>query len=116
MVVKMKEIKAFIRANKAETVIEALEEFGVKGVTLIDALGIGALADPEHSKYSIRCVKKYSDIAKLEVVCSKEYVHKVVEVIREKAYTGLKGDGVIYVSPVEVAVKIRTGAIGEEAL
>lgn len=112
----MREIKAFIRAGKAETVIGALEEAGVKDVTLIDVMGIGNLADPQHAKYSVRCVKKYSDLAKLEVVCDEESVHRIVEVIRKEAYTGLSGDGMIYITPVLMAIKIRTGAVGDEGL
>lgn len=113
----MKEIKAYIRCQKAEEVIQALEEAGVEGITLIDVMGVGQyLSDPNTSKYSIKCVEKYSDLGKLEVVCSDTDVHKIVETIREQAYTGMKGDGMIFVTPVEMAVKIRTGAIGEEAL
>ncbi|RMF58359.1 MAG: P-II family nitrogen regulator [Calditrichaeota bacterium] len=112
----MKEIKAYIRCQKAEEVIEALEAIGVDDITLIDVMGVGVLADPRQAKYSIKCVEKYSEVAKVEVVCADDRVHEIVETIREKAYTGLKGDGMIFVSPVEMAVKIRTGAIGEDAL
>jgi nitrogen regulatory protein P-II 1 len=112
----MKEVKAYIRCQKAEEVIDALEAMGVQGITLIDVMGVGRLADPHSAKYSIKCVEKYSEIGKLEMVCSDENVHRIVETIREKAYTGMKGDGIIYVSSVELAVKIRTGAVGEEAL
>jgi len=116
MVNKMREIKAFIRAGKAEKVIGALEEAGVRDVTLIDVMGIGNLADPQHAKYSVRCVKKYSDLAKLEVVCGEESVHRIVELIRKEAYTGLSGDGMIYITPVLMAIKIKTGAVGDEGL
>ena len=112
----MKEIKAYIRCNKAEKVIGALEEISITDITLIDVMGVGVLADPQKSKYSVKCVERYSKIAKLELVCTDESVHEIVEVIRKTAYTSMKGDGMIFVTPVELAVKIRTGAIGEEAL
>ncbi len=112
----MKEVKAYIRCQKAEEVIESLESLGIKGITLIDVMGVGQLADPRTAKYSVACVEKYSEVGKLEVVCSDSNVHQVVETIREKAHTGLKGDGIIFVSPVEMAVKIRNGAVGEEIL
>ncbi len=112
----MKEIKAYIRCQKAEIVIEELEKIGITDITLIDVMGVGILADPKKSKYSIKCVEKYSDVGKLEVICADENVHDIVEVIRKTAYTGMKGDGMIFVSPVEMAIKIRTGAIGEDAL
>ncbi len=112
----MKEIKAYIRCQKAEKVIEALEKIGVTDMTLIDVMGVGILADPNQSKYSVKCVEKYSEVAKVEIVCAEKRVHEIVELLRKTAYTGMKGDGMIFVSPVEMAVKIRTGAIGEEAL
>ena len=112
----MKEIKAYIRCKKAEKVIEVLENIGINDITLIDVMGVGILADPQHAKYSIKCLERYSDVAKLEVVCADERVHEIVEAIRKTAYSGMKGDGIIYVSPVEMAIKIRTGAIGEKAL
>ncbi|NOY57687.1 MAG: P-II family nitrogen regulator [Calditrichaeota bacterium] len=112
----MKAVKAYIRCIKAEEVLEALEDAGIRDVTLIDVMGTGHLVDPNVSKYSIECVKKYSKVAKVEVVCSSTDVHKVVEVIRKAAFTGMPGDGMIFVSSVEMAVKIRTGAVGESAV
>ena len=113
----MKEVKAFIRCRKAEDVIATLEESSISDITLIDVMGLGQdLVNPDKAKYSIKCVNKYSEVAKVEIVCRDEEVHKIVETIQEKAYTGMKGDGMIYISPVEMAVKIRTGAVGEEAL
>jgi nitrogen regulatory protein PII len=112
----MKAVKAYIRCLKAEAVLEALEEIGIVDVTLIDVMGTGQLTDPKTAKYSVKCVKKYSEVAKVEVVCPSEDVHKVVEAIRKTAYTGMPGDGMVFVSPVEMTVKIRTGAVGEEGL
>jgi nitrogen regulatory protein P-II 1 len=112
----MKEVKAFLRCQKVETVIEALEDAGIDGITLIDVMGLGPLADPDTAKYSVACVDRYSDVAKLEVVCSDDDVHRVVELVRSTAYTGMPGDGIVFVSPVEMAVKIRTGAIGATGL
>ena len=113
----MKEVKAYIRSRKAEEVIRALEEAGISGMTLIDVMALGpSRIDPRDYKYSIEYVKKYSKVAKLEIICPDNDVHRIVEIIRQKAYTGAKGDGMIFVSPVEMGVKIRTGAIGEEGL
>ncbi|MFQ6108843.1 MAG: P-II family nitrogen regulator [Candidatus Aminicenantales bacterium] len=113
----MKEVKAYIRSRKAEGVIRALEEAGISGMTLIDVMALGTTGiDPKDYKYSIEYVKKYSKVAKLEIICPDEDVHKIVEIIRQKAYTGSRGDGMIFVSPVEMGIKIRTGAIGEEGL
>lgn len=114
----MKAVKAYLRCQKVEEVVSALEAIGLDGMTVIDVMGIGTtLADRHTAKYSIACVEQYSKVAKLEVVCPADMVHQVVKTIREAAYTGMKGDGLIFVSPVEMVVKIRTGAVGEtEAL
>ena len=112
----MKAVKAYIRCEKAEEVVSALVEKGIRSITLINVMGMGLLADPHTAKYSMECVEQYSKVAKLEIVCSDDRVHEIVETIRSAAYTGLKGDGMIYVTPVEMAIKIRSGAIGEEAV
>ncbi len=113
----MKEVKAFIRAQKAEAVLDALEELDISDITLLDVMGVGQhMADPHESKYSIKIVKKYADLAKVEIVCKAENVDRVVETIRKTGYTGRKGDGMIYVSPVETVVKIRTGERDDDAL
>jgi nitrogen regulatory protein P-II 1 len=113
----MREIKAFFRAHKAEGITDALDNLGVTDYTVTFVMGIGEhLADTTDSSYSIEVVKKYSNIAKLELVCKSERVVEITRVLREVAYTGTKGDGIIYVTPVEKAIKIRTGAIDSEAL
>lgn len=112
----MKEIKAYIRCQKAEEVLDALDEIGITDITLIDVMGVGTLADPKTAKYSIKCVEKYSNVAKLEAVSQDSDVQRIVDTIRRVAYTGMKGDGMIFVSPIEMAVKIRTGAQNEKAL
>lgn len=112
----MKEVKAYVRCLKVEEVLDALEEVGIHGSTLVDVMGLGVLADPVRSKYSVKYVERFSAVAKLEIVCRDEDVHRTVETIREKAYTGMSGDGMVFVSPVEMAIKIRTGAIGDDGL
>lgn len=105
----MKEIKAYIRCEKAEQVVHALEEAGVNGVTLIDVMAVGPNIDPKDYKYSIACVEKYQKVAKLEVICTDEDADRFVDIIRKTAYTSSRGDGIICVSDVERTVRIRTG-------
>ncbi len=113
----MNEIKAFIRAEKADLVINALSELCKGDITLLDVMGMGKhLTDPHESKYSIEIVRKFSPVAKVEMVCKAEDTDCIVDTLRKAAYTGLHGDGMIYVSPVLRAVKIRTGVEGEAAL
>lgn len=112
----MKEIKAYIRCEKAEEVVHALEAAGVSGLTLIDVMAVGPNIDPANYKYSIACVEKYQKVAKVEVICKDEEADRFVAVLREAAYTGMQGDGLISVSPVERVVKIRTGEENEAAV
>ncbi len=113
----MKEVKAFIRAEKADAVIEALTDLALVDITLLDVMGLGEhLIDPHDSRYSIEVVRKYSKIAKIEMVCKNQDADIIVDTLRKSAYTGLHGDGMIYVSPVVQAIKIRTGVEGEAAL
>lgn len=113
----MNEVKAFIRVEKAEQVINAISELSKGDITLLDVMGMGKhFTDPHGSKYSIEIVRKFSAVAKIEMVCSAEDTDCIVDALKKAAYTGLHGDGMIYVSPVERAIKIRTGVEGEDAL
>lgn len=112
----MKEIKAYIRLIKAEDVIHALEKAGVPGFTAIEVKAIGAAVEPERAKFSIEYAEKISPITKIELVCKDEDVVRIVDIIKETAYTGHKGDGIIFVSDVNEAIKIRTGEKGNAAL
>ncbi len=113
----MKEIKTFFRTFQAEKITDALQENGVSDYTISFVMGIGKhLADDDEASFSIEMVKKYSNIAKLELVCKAEQVDRIISVLRKAAYTGEQGDGIIYVTPVEKVVKIRTGAINGDAL
>ena len=112
----MKEIKAFIKAIKVDQVVHELENAGVCDMTVSDVMAVGSIIDAEHAKFSGKLMEKFSSFAKLELVCTDDNVHKTVEILRRTAYTGYQGDGIIYVTPVEMAIKIRTGAVGEEGL
>jgi len=113
----MKEIKAYIRCSKVEEVITALRTIGIENLTVVDVMALGkGMIDPEKYKYSIECVEKYSDVAKMEIVCTDEIVTTAMETIRKYAYTGNRGDGLIIVSDVEQALKIRSGVRGVSAL
>lgn len=112
----MKEIKAYVRVSIANQVVQGLEGAGFGSMTIIDVSALGRLADPTHSKYSMEYIDKYSRMAKIELVCSSEDALRVVDVIRACGCTHQPGDGIIFVSPVERAVKIRTGDEGHEVL
>ncbi len=112
----MKEIKAYVRISIVQEVVVALKREGFCCMTIIDVSGLGSLIDPEDWKYSMEFVDKMSRMAKIELVCSDAMADKAVEIIRQHGQTHHSGDGIIFVSPVERAVKIRTGIEGDAIL
>ena len=95
----MKEIKAYIRLNKAEEVIHACKEAGVSGLTAIEVKAIGAAVEPKRAKFSIEYVEKISPITKIELVYKDEDVVRLVDIIKETAYIGHR-QCIIFVSGV----------------
>lgn len=112
----MKEIKAYIRTNVVERTVAALEAAKAPGITVTTVHPVGYGFDPNYFAGTQDITKLYPAMAKVEVVCPDEDVDRLVGVISDKARTGFKGDGMIFVSPVKEAVKIRTGKKGEGAL
>jgi nitrogen regulatory protein P-II 1 len=105
----VREIKAFIRKDKLEETIHALEKIGVTDVAVLEVKEIGSGEGPESERLSVEMTESYARVAKIEIVCKKERALEIVAALREAAYTGRPGDGIVYVTPVEKAVKIRTG-------
>lgn len=104
----MKEIKAFIRINMIDYVVDALESLDdAPGVTLSNVRGWG------HPKEG---PAKLVDRIKLETVVPSQRVDNIVSLIAEKGCTGQYGDGKIFVSDIERAVRIRTGETDEEVI
>lgn len=112
----MKEIKAYIRPEMADRVISALELAGVPGMTVIDVSTLGGWTDPEKSKLSIEYCEKYCSTVKIELVCSDNDAEKFIKIIIEKAHTGRKGDGKIFITDIKSAFSIRTGLKNEKAI
>ena len=112
----MKEIKAYIRTGALERTVKALEEAKAPGITVTTVHPVGYGFDANYFTRDATVTSRYWDITKIEVICSDKDVDRLVEVISGSSYTGSKGDGMIFVSPVEMAIRIRTGEIGEAAL
>ncbi len=110
----MKEIKAYVRMSIVHKVIDALKRKGYCCMTVIDVSGIGQFIDKRNWKYSMEYIEKMSKMAKIELVCRDEVADEVVKIIQEYGCTHQRGDGIIFVSSIERAVKIRTGEEGEE--
>ncbi len=104
----MKEVKAYIKPHKLAALTLALEKVkGLSGVSVIEARGFGRSKDN---------IGDYIPHLKVEIICSDDIVDEVVSTIEEAAHTGLKGDGIIYVTEVEKAVRIETGERNDKAL
>ncbi|MCH9028903.1 MAG: P-II family nitrogen regulator [Bacteroidetes bacterium] len=80
---------------------------------MIDANALAEWADKEAFSYSIEYVQKYSRVVKIELVCNDSNVDKLVNVISTYGETGRSGDGWIFVSPIDKAVRIKTGAVND---
>lgn len=112
----MKEIKAYVRVTRIQHVVESLERAGFCCMTIIDVSGLGSLADAKESKYSFEFVERYSKLARIELVCRDENAEEVIQIIKGMGCTHQHGDGIIFVLPVEQAVKIRNGEEGDHIL
>lgn len=110
----MHEVKAIIRSQKLNAVMEALHEIpGLPGVTL-SRVHAYARPQPHDEDHTPRAHE--TDLMKLETVVPAARLDEVVDAIREAARTGRAGDGMIFVSDVRRAVRIRTGETDSAAL
>ena len=112
----MKKIEAIIKPFKLEEVKEALDEIGLKGLTVIEAKGFGRQKGHTELYRGAEYVVDFLPKVKIEVVLEDNLVERAVETIQQAAHTGRIGDGKIFVYPVEAVIRIRTGETGAEAL
>ena len=112
----MKKIEAVIKPFKLEEVKDALSEVGIEGMTVIEVKGFGRQKGHTEiyrgSEYTVDFLPKI----KLEIVLADNLVEQAVAAITKAAKTGKIGDGKVFVSPVEQAVRIRTEEKGEQAV
>ena len=112
----MKKIEAIIKPFKLDEVKDALQEIGLQGITVIEAKGFGRQKGHTELYRGAEYVVDFLPKVKLEVVLYDDQVESAVEVIQNAARTGRIGDGKIFISDVEEAVRIRTGETGREAV
>ena len=89
---------------------------GVTGLSVSEIKGFGRGRGHQSPKQSEEEIAGFIDHIKIELVCHDALVEQIVEAIETTAHTGLRGDGKIYVSPVDMAVRISTGERGEKAV
>ena len=112
----MKKIEAIIKPFKLDEVKEALQEVGLQGITVLEAKGFGRQKGHTELYRGAEYVVDFLPKVKIEIVLADEMVDSAIEAIKRAAQTGRIGDGKIFVSSVEGAVRIRTGETGADAI
>ncbi len=114
----MKEIKAYIKPHKLALVTMALHKLDgrLTGMSVLDVRGFGRSRGRNAPHRVVQDLIDYVPHVKIEIICRDELASAVVDIIEKTAYTGLRGDGKIYVSSVEQAVRIETGERGDAAV
>jgi nitrogen regulatory protein P-II 1 len=112
----MKKVEAIIRHFKLEDVKNALSDLGIHGMTVSEVRGFGRQKGHTEmyrgTEYAVDFVPKQ----KIEIVCADKQLPSVLDTILKTAQTGQIGDGKVFVSTLDEAIRIRTGETGEDAL
>jgi len=112
----MKKIEAIIKPFKLDEVKEALQEIGIQGLSVTEVKGFGRQKGHTELYRGAEYVVDFLPKVKIEVVLADDMVDDSIEAIVDAAKTDKIGDGKIFVSPVEQAIRIRTGESGDDAL
>ena len=112
----MKKIEAIIKPFKLDEVKDALSEVGVQGMTVTEVKGFGRTGGKKEVYRGSAYVVDFVPKVKIDVVVPDALVQSAIDAIEKTARTGKIGDGKIFVTPVEEAVRIRTGERGEDAI
>ena len=112
----MKKIEAIVKPFKLEEVKDALAGIGIQGMTITEVKGFGRQKGHKEHYRGAEYVVEFLPKVKIEAVVSDEIVKDAVKAIVDAASTGRIGDGKIFVSPVDDAVRIRTGESGDVAI
>ena len=114
--IKMKKIEAIIKPFKLDEVKEALQEIGVQGLSVVEVKGFGRQKGHTELYRGAEYVVDFLPKVKIEVVLADDLVDSAIESITNAAKTDKIGDGKIFVSTVEQAIRIRTGETGDDAI
>lgn len=112
----MKKIEAIIKPFKLDDVREALSDIGVTGMTVSEVKGFGRQKGHTELYRGAEYVVDFLPKVKMEIVLADDQVDACIEAITKAAHTGRIGDGKVFVSPLERAIRIRTGEDGEAAI
>jgi nitrogen regulatory protein P-II 1 len=112
----MKKIEAIVKPFKLDEVKEALQEVGLQGITVTEAKGFGRQKGHTELYRGAEYVVDFLPKVRIEIVLDDGLVDQAVEAIMTAARTGRIGDGKIFISTVDEAIRIRTGETGSDAL
>ncbi len=112
----MKKIEAVIKPFKLDEVKEALNDVGIQGITVLEAKGFGRQKGHTELYRGAEYVVDFLPKVKIEVVVDDALTDTVVEAIQNAAQTGRIGDGKIFISTIDEAIRIRTGETGPDAV
>ena len=112
----MKKIEAIIKPFKLDEVRDSLEALGIQGMTVTEVKGFGRQKGHTELYQGAEYVVDFLPKIKLELVVADTQLEQVIHAILESAYTGRIGDGKIFISTIEEAIRIRTQENGENAL
>ncbi len=112
----MKKVEAIIKPFKLDEVKDALSEVGIQGMTVTEVKGFGRTGGKKEVYRGSAYVVDFVPKVKIEIVVSDNQTQQVIDAIEKSAKTGRIGDGKIFVTGVEEAVRIRTGERAEEAI
>jgi len=112
----MKLITAIIKPFKLDDVREGLSDIGISGVTVTEVKGFGRQKGHTELYRGAEYVVDFLPKVKVEVAVTDELVERAVDAIIKAANTGKIGDGKIFISSLEQAIRIRTGETGDQAL
>jgi nitrogen regulatory protein P-II 1 len=113
---KMKKIEAIIKPFKLDEVKEALQDIGIQGLSVIEVKGFGRQKGHTELYRGAEYVVDFLPKIKIEVILSDNQTEEAINAIIEAAKTDKIGDGKIFVTNVEQAIRIRTGETGDDAL
>lgn len=112
----MKLVKAYIRPMLLEEVYTALRAEGYCCMTVFEGEGTGRYSDPSDRHGSLNFPAMHTPVAKIEIAAEAKDVEPISEIIQKHGRTGHKGDGIVFVSPIEQITRIRDGEQGAAVL
>lgn len=112
----MKLVKAYIRPILLEETYKALRANGHCCITVFRGEGAGQYTDPDHAHGSLEFPALHSKVIKIEIAAGDGDVEPIINIIQKTASTGSRGDGIIFVMPIENMIRIRDGKQGAEVI